>query len=72
MSASEDRALALAKRISEVANEIAGQGVKSDAYGMAAGAVLGTKLLKALERIERLEGDIRLLTDLLASVEEKR
>lgn len=68
----DDRAKALAKRIAEAAKEFADQGVKSDAYGMAAGAILCGQLVKALERIERLESDINMLTDLLASVEEKR
>ncbi|MCY1297331.1 hypothetical protein D9M70_467670 [compost metagenome] len=68
----EDRAKALAKKIAETAKEFADQGMKSDAYGLAAGAILCGQLVKALERIDRLEGDIKLLTDLLASVEEKR
>lgn len=67
-----NRAEALVKKIGELAKELADQGMKSDAYGLAAGAVLGGQLIKALERIERLESDINLLTDLLASVEEKR
>lgn len=67
-----DRAETLAKRIIERARELASEGVTQDSYAMAAGAVLGGQLIKALERIERLEDDIKLLTDLLASVEEKR
>ena len=67
-----DRAEALVKKICERAKELTDQGMKFDAYGLAAGAVLGGQLIKALERIERLEGDIRLLTDLLASLESQR
>ncbi|MCY1557474.1 hypothetical protein D9M68_943240 [compost metagenome] len=72
MTATQDRAEDLVKRIGEVAKELLDQGMKSDAFGMAAGAVLAGQLVKALDRIERLEGDIRLLTDLLASVEGKQ
>lgn len=71
MTTSEDRAKALAKRITDAAQEAAKAGVK-EAYGVAGVAVLVGSLTQAFERIERLEGDIKLLTDLLASVEEKR
>lgn len=47
------------------------KGMKSDVYGIAASAVLGVALADSLIRIERLEGDIQLLTDLLASVEDR-
>lgn len=66
-----DRAEALMKRIIAKAQEAAKDGTK-EAFSLATAAILGVKLIKALERIERLEGDIKLLTDLLASVEEKR
>ncbi|MCY1356657.1 hypothetical protein D9M69_431150 [compost metagenome] len=66
-----DRAEALMKRIIAKAQEAAKDGAK-EAFSLATAAILGGQLIKALERIERLEGDIKLLTDLLASVEEKR
>ncbi|MCY1271086.1 hypothetical protein D3C76_1737870 [compost metagenome] len=72
MSAAADKAEALVKRIIDQAKEFVDQGVKSDAYAMAASGILAAQLIKALDRIEGLEGDIKLLTDLLASVEEKR
>ncbi|MDT4824837.1 hypothetical protein FQZ97_581010 [compost metagenome] len=69
MTSSADRAEALVKRIIDQAKEFEGQGVKADAYAMAASGILAAQLIKALDRIERLEDDIKLLTDLLASVE---
>jgi hypothetical protein len=71
-SITADRAEAMVRKIADRAKELTGQGMKSDAFGLAAGAVLGAQLAKALERIERLEGDIKLLTELLANVERKR
>lgn len=64
-----DRAEALLERINEAAKEFADKGMKSDAYGLAGSAILCGQLVKALERIERLESDISLLTDLLAGLE---
>lgn len=72
MTTTADRAEALVKRIAERAKEMAAEGVKTEAFGLAAGAVLGGQLIKALERIERLEGDIKLLTEMLANVEAGR
>ena len=66
-----DRAEALVQRINQSARDIAKDGVK-EAYALAGTAILVGQLVKALERIERLEGDIQLLTEMLASVEEKR
>lgn len=71
MTTSEDRAKALTERITAAAQEAAKAGVK-EAYGVAGVAVLAGSLIKALERIERLEGDIKLLTEMLASVEAQR
>lgn len=66
-----DRAEALVQQINQSARDVAKDGVK-EAYALAGTAILVGQLVKALERIERLESDISLLTDLLASVEEKR
>ncbi|MBG6551164.1 HK97 family phage prohead protease [Pseudomonas aeruginosa] len=66
-----DRAQALIKRITEAAREAAKGGVK-EAYGVAGVGILTAHLIKALERIERLEGDIKVLTELLANVESSR
>lgn len=70
MSASADRAEKLSRRIADEAKEFANAGAK-EPFGMAAGAILTGQLIKALERIDRLEGDIQLLVDLLANVEGK-
>lgn len=66
-----DRAQALIKQITEAAREAAKGGVK-EAYGVAGVGILAAHLIKALERIERLEGDIKVLTELLANVESSR
>ncbi|MBV6222263.1 hypothetical protein KUU55_00640 [Pseudomonas aeruginosa] len=65
------RAQALIKQITEAAREAAKGGVK-EAYGVAGVGILAAHLIKALERIERLEGDIKVLTELLANVESSR
>ncbi|GAB3380299.1 hypothetical protein [Azotobacter armeniacus] len=61
----------LFRRIDEEAAEFRKEGLK-DAYTTAAVGIICAHLAKSIGRIERLEGDIKLLTDLLASVEEKR
>ncbi|EPE4489561.1 TPA: HK97 family phage prohead protease [Pseudomonas aeruginosa] len=66
-----DRAQALIKQITEATREAAKGGVK-EAYGVAGVGILTGHLIKALERIERLEGDIKVLTELLANVESSR
>lgn len=66
----DKRARALAKEISDGEEELAKEGLK-EPYAVAGVAILGGNLILAIERIERLEGDVKLLTDLLASVEEK-
>ena len=71
MTAAQDRAEALVKRIGERAKEFVGEGFK-DGWSAATAGVLAAELIKSLERIERLEGDIKLLTDLLANVESNR
>lgn len=71
MSSSADRAEKLCRRIADEAKEFANAGAK-EPFGMAAGAILVGQLIKSLERIERLEGDIKLLTELLANVESSR
>lgn len=71
MSTSEDRAQKLARRIIDESNEIAKAGVK-EPFGVAAAAILTGQLIKSLVRIERLEGDIKVLTELLANVESSR
>lgn len=71
MTTSEDRARALVKRINEAAQEAAKEGLK-EAYGVAGVGILAGHLIKAFERIERLEGDIKLLTDLMAGLEDKQ
>lgn len=68
----QDRAEALVKKIAERAKEAADDGVKQDAFALAAAAVLAGQLAQALVRIETLESDVRLLTDLLASLENQR
>jgi len=65
------RAEELMKRIIAKAQEAAKDGTK-EAFSLATAAILGGQLIKALERIERLEGDIKLLTELLANVESNR
>ncbi|HGN0903298.1 TPA: HK97 family phage prohead protease [Pseudomonas aeruginosa] len=69
--ASEDRAQKLARRIIDESKEFANAGAK-EPFGMAAAAILTGQLIKSLVRIERLEGDIKLLTELLANVESNR
>lgn len=71
MSADNARAQALIARINEASQEAQRAGVK-EAYGVAGAGILAAHLIKAFERIESLEGDIKLLTDLLASVEAER
>ena len=63
-----DRAEALVQRINQSARDVAKDGVK-EAYALAGTAILVGQLVKALERIERLESDINSLTDLLAGLE---
>ncbi|WP_444437110.1 hypothetical protein [Pseudomonas sp. A6] len=65
------RAEELMKRIIAKAQEAAKDGTK-EAFSLATAAILGGQLIKALERIEHLEGDIKLLTELLANVESNR
>lgn len=66
-----DRAQALIRRIGAEAAEIAKDGTK-DAYSIASTVILSIHLIKALVRIESLEGDIKVLTELLANVESSR
>lgn len=66
-----DRAAALVRRISQSASELAKDGTK-EAFALAGVGILSGHLVKALDRIERLEGDIQLLTDLLAGLENKQ
>ena len=68
MATSKDQGKALTQRINDAAREAAKSGVK-EAYGVAGVGVLTGCLVKALDRIDRLEGDIKLLTDLLADME---
>lgn len=68
----EDLAAVMMSRICDRAKELSEQGMKADAFGVAVGAVLIAQLVKSQERIDRLEGDIQLLTELLASLEEKQ
>ena len=68
MSTAADRAEELTKRIADLAKESAKDGVK-DAFELATCAILCGQLVKALERIERLESDINSLTDLMAGLE---
>ncbi|WP_271407640.1 hypothetical protein [Pseudomonas sp. Q1-7] len=63
MATTADRAESLVKRISERAKEFADQGMKSEAFGLAAGAVLSAQIAKVLERIEKLESEQALLAD---------
>lgn len=70
MSASADRAEALVKRIATEAADMAKAGA-TESFGLACAGILSGQLIKALERIDRLEGDIQLLVDLLANVEGK-
>lgn len=65
-----DLAKSLVQRINQSAREIAKDGTK-EAFAVAGVGILAGQLVKALNRIERLEGDIQLLTDLLASVEDR-
>lgn len=71
MSTSEDRAQELGRRIIDEAKEFANAGAK-EPFGLASSAILVGQLIKSIERIDRLEGDIRLLTELLANVESSR
>ncbi len=71
MSTSEERAQKLARRIIDESKEFANAGVK-EPFGMAAAAILTGQFIKSLVRIERLEGDIKVLTELLANVESSR
>lgn len=56
-----------------IERKLAGQvGVDPEMFGKAMGAIVREANEDLLVRIERLEGDIRLLTDLLANVEATR
>lgn len=63
MATTTDRAEALAKRIIEKSQELAGDGVGQNSYTMATGVVLGVQLIKALERIEKLESELAVLAE---------
>lgn len=65
-----DRAESLVQRINQSALELAKDG-KKEAFALAGVGILAGQLVKALDRVDRLEGDIQLLTDLLASVEDR-
>ena len=71
MSTSEDRVQKLARRIIDESKEFANAGAK-EPFGVAAAAILTGQLINSLVRIERLEGDIKVLTELLANVESSR
>lgn len=62
------RAHALTKEILDAAKELREKKIV-EPFATAAVAILAAQLVKSLERIERLEGDIQLLTDLLAGLE---
>ncbi|WP_339487845.1 hypothetical protein [Pseudomonas sp. EL_65y_Pfl2_R95] len=61
---------AIPRNVIAKAKELAAEGTK-EPFGIAAGAILSVYLIRAFDRIERLEGDIQLLTDLLAGVEDR-
>ena len=69
MTASQDRAETLVKRITERAREAASDGVKQDAFALATAAVLAGQLAQALERIAQLEADLQTLTSMVAELE---
>lgn len=67
-----DRAEALLQRILDESKELSSSGMKSDAIGLAAAAILSARLIKALERIELLEGNLDVLTSMMAELEGKQ
>jgi hypothetical protein len=56
-ASTSDRAEALVQRINQSARDFAKDGAK-EAFALAGAGILAGQLVKALERIERLEGDI--------------
>ena len=72
MSDYRPRAEKIIRRIGEQAKELRKEGLGDASYVTAAVGILCAYIADSIERIERLEGDLQALTDLLASVEEKR
>jgi|GEM_PF-4998936 len=71
MQSPSDQAKQIAADILKSAAEVRKSGTP-EAMAVAVAGILSGKLAKANERIERLEGDIRLLTEMLANVEAQR
>lgn len=68
MNTRQTRANALTKEILDAAKELREKKI-IEPLATAAVAILAAQLIKSSERIERLEGDIQTLTDLLAGLE---
>tara|TARA_R110002124_G_scaffold101397_1_gene248927 strand:+ start:5621 stop:5842 length:222 start_codon:yes stop_codon:yes gene_type:complete len=68
----ETKSKAMLKRITDGAKELRDQGIKSEPFAVAASGVLIAQLILSQERIERLESDIKSLTDMVADLEAKQ
>lgn len=66
-----DQAKQITAEILKSAAEVRKSGT-SEAMAVAVAGILSGKLAKANARIERLEGDIKVLTEMLANVEAAR
>lgn len=71
MTTTADLAEALVRKIAVQAKELTAQGVKTEPFGMAVGAILGGQMIKALVRIESLENELKRLSSLISVVEER-
>ncbi|EPF1843927.1 hypothetical protein [Pseudomonas aeruginosa] len=72
MNSTTIRAQKITSEISADAKYLREQGLRNEAFAHATSVTLSLHLIKALERIERLEGDIKVLTELLANMESSR
>ncbi|WP_068826740.1 hypothetical protein [Pseudomonas sp. BMS12] len=67
----ETRALEILAACQARAGEARDAGIE-EPFAVGSGAVLSGMLIKALEQIDRLEDDIKLLTEMLAELEGKQ
>ncbi|QRY80112.1 hypothetical protein JVX91_03035 [Pseudomonas sp. PDNC002] len=70
MGSFEDRSKSILKKITEAAKEASDGGVR-ESYGVAGVGILAGQLIMSLERIERLESEIRQLSEKAATLEER-
>ena len=68
----EPKAKAMLKRITDGAKELRDKGAKAEPFAVASSGVLLAQLIMSQERIERLESDIKSLTDMVADLEASR